>query len=229
MPSTFIDLTNTLLRRLNEVEIAEADFGSTRGVQALAKDAIRSSIAKINSAEFEWPFNAAQHSQTLTVGVEEYSWPTFFKTAEHNSFQLVGDPALGTTNKPLKFISRDVWYQKYRHLDADAGASGRGKPEFVFPSHGNGYGLTPSPDNTYTITFQYFLTHSALQAAGDQTRVPTIYDHILIDGALYYLYMFRDNTEQANVAMSQFLQGIKDMQSVLINKYESIRDTRVSF
>jgi hypothetical protein len=29
--------------------------------------------------------------------------------------------------------------------------------------------------------------------------------------------------------MSQFLQGIKDMQSVLINKYESIRDTRVSF
>ena len=68
MPSTYIDLTNALLRRLNEVEIEVADFADVRGVQALAKDAVRASIAKINAAEFEWPFNSAEHSQSLTVG-----------------------------------------------------------------------------------------------------------------------------------------------------------------
>ena len=41
MPSTYISLCNQVLRRLNEVEIAEAEFGSTRGVQSLVKDAVK--------------------------------------------------------------------------------------------------------------------------------------------------------------------------------------------
>jgi hypothetical protein len=55
MASTFITLCNQTLRRLNEVEIAEAEFPSTRGVQSLVKDAVKAAIAKINQAEFEWP------------------------------------------------------------------------------------------------------------------------------------------------------------------------------
>ena len=69
--STFLDLTNQLLRRLNEVEIAQADFPSVRGVQATAKDAIKNAIAKINQAEYEWPFNAVEHTQLLVVGQED--------------------------------------------------------------------------------------------------------------------------------------------------------------
>ena len=44
MPSTYLDLTNKLLRKINEVEISEADFSNTRGVQTLAKDAIADAI-----------------------------------------------------------------------------------------------------------------------------------------------------------------------------------------
>lgn len=229
MPTTFIDLTNMLLRRLNEVEIQEADFTGVRGVQALAKDAIRASIARINSAEFEWPFNAAQHSETLVAGVEEYSWPTYFKTAEWNSFQIIKNASLGVNTKRLRFIERDYWYNKFRSDDEDAGSSGVSIPEYVFPSHGNGFGVSPSPDKAYTVSYRYFLTYADLQATSDQTRVPTIYDHVIIDGGLYHMYMFRDNPEQANIAMAQFMQGIKEMQTVLINKYESVRDTRVRF
>ena len=43
------------------------------------------------------------------------------------------------------------------------------------------------------------------------------------------MYMFRDNTEAANVAMSQYMMGIKEMQTVLINKYQNVLDTRVNF
>lgn len=229
MPTTFIDLTNMLLRRLNEVEIQEADFTGVRGVQALAKDAIRASIARINSAEFEWPFNAAQHSETLVAGVEEYSWPTYFKTAEWNSFQIIKNASLGVNTKRLRFIERDYWYNKFRSDDENAGSSGVSIPEYVFPSHGNGFGVSPSPDKAYTVSYRYFLTYADLQATSDQTRVPTIYDHVIIDGGLYHMYMFRDNPEQANIAMAQFMQGIKEMQTVLINKYESVRDTRVRF
>ena len=59
MPSTYIDLCNKTLRRLNEVEIPVSDFLTVRGVQALVKDAVKAAIAKVNQAEYEWPFNAA--------------------------------------------------------------------------------------------------------------------------------------------------------------------------
>jgi len=227
MSSTFIDLTNTLLRRINEVEIAEADFPNARGVQALAKDAIRSSIAKINQAEYEWPFNAAEHTQFLDIGREEYSWPPFFKVPDWNSFQLQQSNLLGIDNKTLEFISRDSYYERYRDDDDDAGLGGRGVPEFVFPSHGNGYGVSPSPDEAYVLKFRYYLNFSDLQNPSDQTRVPNTYENVIIDGALYHMYMFRDNPESAGVSAQVFQQGIKDMQGILINKFNSVRDTRI--
>ena len=58
---------------MNEVEVSEADFANTRGVQTLAKDAVLDSIGQINQAEYEWPFNAAQHTQVLAVGQEEHT------------------------------------------------------------------------------------------------------------------------------------------------------------
>lgn len=229
MPSTFLSLTNQLLRRLNEVEIAQADFERARGVQALAKDAVRNAVAKINQTEFEWPFNAAQHTVTLITGQEEYSWPTSFKVADWDSFQILKDDSLNTGYKTLKFIERDEWYRKYRDADYEAESTGVGIPDFVFPSHGDGFGVTPSPDQTYQVRFSYFMGHSELTAWGDTPTIPTQYDNVIVEGALYYLYMFRDNAESSNIAATVFEQGVKEMRTLLINKYARITDTRVRF
>jgi len=78
MPSTYIDLCNQVIRRLNEVEIASADFANVRGIQALVKDSVKAAVARINQAEFEWPFNAAEHTETLAAGQTEYTWPSYF-------------------------------------------------------------------------------------------------------------------------------------------------------
>lgn len=225
--STFIDLTNQLLRRLNEVEIADADFASVRGVQATAKDAIRNSIAKINQAEYEWPFNAAEHTQVLAIGQEEYSWPQYFKTVDWNSFKLEKDDSLGLSTKTLKFISRDQYYRDYRPDDDDAGSVGRGIPEYIFPAHGNGYGVSPSPDQAYTLKFRYYMNHSDMVAYNDTTRIPETYDNIIVEGGLMQMYMFRDNMESAGISSQLFQQGVKEMQGILINQYGEIRDTRV--
>ena len=204
MPTTFLNLTNSLLRRLNEVEIAEAEFSGVRGVQSLSKDAVQNSINKINQAEYKWPFNAAEHTQVLAVGQEEYSWPSSFKVADWNTFQLQKDDTLNTNHMTLQTISRYAW-----------------------PGHGNGYGVSPSPDKAYTLKFRYYLQPTALSNFSDTSRIPDTYDHVILDGALYYMYMFRDNPEQAGVTSQLFLQGIKEMQGILINKYQSVRDTRI--
>ena len=149
--SSFIELTNRLLRRINEVEISPADFANTRGVQSLAKDAVKASIARINQAEFEWPFNAVSHTQTLEAGREEYSWPQYFKVADWNSFQLKKDAELNTNNRKLDFISRDLWYRDYKDADDDAESAGIGAPVYVFQSHGNGFGVTHRDSSRPTI------------------------------------------------------------------------------
>jgi len=229
MPSTYIDLCNQTLRRLNEVEIAEADFGSVRGVQALVKDAVKAAVAKINQAEFGWPFNAAEHTDTLVAGQTEYSWPQYLKVADWNSFQIQEDDSLGAGFKTLKVIEQDEWYSTYRDADYTAGSAGRDVPEFVFPSHGNGYGVSPSPNKAYTLKFRYFLNYSDLVNASDITRIPTSYDTVLIDGALYHMYLFKDNMESAQLSSIAFEKGVKELQTLYINNTVSIRDTRVKF
>ena len=229
MPSTYIDLCNMVLRRLNEVEVAQADFGTIRGVQALVKDAVKASVAKINQTEFEWPFNAAEHTQVLTAGRTEYDWPAFFKIADFNSFQIQKDASLGTGYKTLSPIERDEWYKNSRDDDYEAGSAGRGVPDFVFPSHGTGFGVTPSPDKAYSIRFRYYLNYADLTAYNDETRIPESFENVIVDGALYHLYMFKDNLDAANAAFVAFSAGLQDLQTLYINSYEYVRDTRIQF
>lgn len=229
MPSTYIDLCNQVLRRLNEVEIAVGDFPTVRGVQALVKDAVKAAVAKINQSEFEWPFNAAEHTQTLVAGQTEYTWPSYFKVSDWNSFQILKDENLNTGFKGLKVIDRDEWYKGHRDADYEAGTAGRGVPDFVFQGHGNGFGVTPAPDQAYRIRFRYYLNYSDIQNHNDVTRIPDSFDTVIVDGALYHLYMFKDNLESSQAAFMAFEKGIKDLQTLYINNYEYIRDTRVRF
>ena len=229
MPSTYLQLCNMVLRRINEVEIAEDEFLSVRGVQALVKDAVKAAVAKINQAEFEWPFNSAEHTETLVAGQSEYNWPDYFKIADWNSFQIQKNDRLGTGFKTLSPIDRDEWYKNYRDDDYEAGSTGRNVPDFVFPSHGQGFGVTPSPDKAYSIRFRYYLNYADLTAASDTSRIPPSFDTVIVDGALFHLYMFKDNIEASQAAYAAFEDGLKDLQTLFINSFEYVRDTRIRF
>ena len=229
MPSTYISLVNQVARRLNEVEIIDGDFANATGVQSVIKDAVKAAVSKINQMEFEWPFNAAEETDVLIVGQEEYTWPTFFKVADWNSFQIQEDTALGVSYTTLKYIERDEWYKKHRDNDYASGSNGISVPRYIFPSHGNGYGVSPSPDKAYTLKFRYYQNYSDISAADDVTRIPDSYDTVLVDGALYHLYMFKDNLESSQASFMAFEKGIKDLQTLYINNYEYIRDTRVKY
>ena len=229
MATTYLDLCNQVLRRLNEVEIVAADFASVRGVHALVKDAIKSAVARVNQQSFEWPFNATSHTQELVAGASEYSWPTSFKAVDWNSFQIQESSTLGSSFKSLKFIERDEWYRHHRDTDFSAGSTGRGIPDFIFPSHGSGFGVTPSPSAAFEVTFKYYLNYTDIVAATDTTRIPDGFDYVLVDGALYHMYLFKDNTESAQAAYATFDQGIKNLQTIYINNFASISDTRIRF
>jgi hypothetical protein len=227
--STFIELTNKVLRRLNEVELTDTEFASVRGIHAIAKDAVRYSYNKIDQAEFTWPYNAAEHTQLLVPGQEDYVWPADFKSADWESFQIVGDPLLNIGFQKLEFISKDQYYQRYRDVDQNAGSDGISVPRYVFPTHGNGFGVSPSPDAAYSIRFRYYLSSLELINFDDSPRIPSTYDHVIVDGAMFYMYMFKENTDSTQITALSFERGITEMRGILINRYNKMYDTRVAY
>lgn len=232
MPDTYIDLCNQVLRRLNEVEIPPSEFATARGVQALVKDAVRSAVASINQSEFEWPFNAAQHVETLVIGRTEYNWPEYFKIVDWNSFQVIGNYSEDLTSgkfNHLTYIDRDTYINLYRDRDNNSHYDGIERPRYIAPSHGNGYIVSPSPDKAYTVRFNYYMNYADLQLFDDETRVPQSFSSVIVDGALMHMYMFKDNVEAAQVAKLVFEQGLKNLQTLYINNYEYITDRRVAF
>jgi hypothetical protein len=216
MPSTYMQLTNRLLRRLNEVEITESDFTSVIGIQATAKDCILDTIREINTSKIDWPFNAVEHTQVLGVGVEEYAWPSNFTACDWNSFQIQKDDTLNINHKQLRPISREEWYANLRDRDYDSETDGKNIPDWVFPSHGQGWGVSPSPDEEYTIKYRYYKNPDDLEAFDDEVTIPTKFDYVIIAGAMYHLNLFKENPDAANMSKGAYEQGVKNMTNLFL-------------
>lgn len=216
MASTYMNLTNNLLRRLNEVEITESDFLSVKNIQATAKDCILDALREINTMRIDWPFNAVEHTESLVVGTEEYAWPTTFIAADWNSFQIQQDDSLNVNHRVLFPISREEWYEKYRDKDYDASTDGISTPVYVFPAHGQGFGLSPSPDETFTLKYRYYKTPEDPSAFDDEITIPTRFDYVVLAGALYHLNLFKENSQGAKMAEERFNRGLSNMNMVYL-------------
>lgn len=218
MGSTYLELTNRVLRRLNEVEIGASDFAGVRGVQAAAKDAVLDAVREINTQKFEWPFNATTGSQTLTAGTNLYSWPADLRIPDWKSFYIYKDGTISTENVHLPIMTKDEWYAWSRDNDLNNSTTGIRRPERVFEAPAGGFGVTPNPDAAYVVKWTYWIKTITLSADSDTCTIPTEYDHVITDCAMKHLYLFFDNDERAAKASSDFEKGLKEMTYILIPK-----------
>lgn len=230
--STFLELTNELLRRINEVELTSTSFASARGIQATAKDCVLASINEIMAEEKEWSFNFKTGSQLLTQGSTQYTLPADLESADWESFRLEKDDALSINTTSLRLISKDKWYQFFRPQDEDQGSDGRSVPEFVFMSNQGadlGFGVTPSPDKAYTVLFDYYQINTDMSAYDDTTTIPTRWDFVIMAGALKHFNLMKDNLDQGNFWTQEFGKAISKMRGYLAPRKDDIIDRRVSF
>ena len=228
MPSTYLTLVNNVLNDINEVELTSSDFAAASGIHKKVKNAVNNSLREINSLHDNWPFNSSTDTQLLTVGTVEYDFPSDYKTMDWLSFFIQDDSSLGVNNKTLRLIEKNDWYQYYRDLDNNAGADGRNVPDYVFHSHGRKYGITPSPNQAYTVEFNYYTKFTPLSAYDDETTVYTEYDHVIQLGALKHLNLFLDNPEQAAyIDKEEFKPALGAMRKQLINDDVYMRSTQI--
>ena len=88
MATTYLTLTNRVLRELNETELTSSTFSSSRGIQTAVKDFINKGIDDIYNETGEIPLLYARTTQDLFVGDNEYDLPNDLRKVDMDSFSM---------------------------------------------------------------------------------------------------------------------------------------------
>jgi len=336
MATTYLTLTNSVLRELNETELTSSTFSSSRGIQTAVKDFINKGIHDIYNETGEIPLLYSRTTQDLTIGDNEYDFPADFRKADMDSFSMgprelvtngeftsninswttgdgspsytssgngrlnlnnaaayqainttvnktyriqlrvlspnssstaliirVGTSAGGTQNlnttlavtnfregailnttftataqtsyiyveassiqldvdyvrisrsdiasRKLTYITYDSYLQNHKPTDDTNNSSGYSTPlrVYVLPDHSS-FGISPRPNtNEFTVSYDYYTTHTDLSAHGDNMSLPDRFRSLIVDRAKYYTYMLRSDPQHAQLADRDFQRKLK--------------------
>jgi hypothetical protein len=229
MSYNFLGLVNDVCGRVNETPLTSGNFTAANGFYYTAKEAVNSAIRFINQHEFEWPFNNIREDETLSPGVVRYDYPIGAKTVDFESFRVQRNNTFGNETVVLTKIDYEEYLQR-GYVDAEYNTSDtsiRQVPRFVFQTPDLNYGVYPPPDQEYILSFEYYLLPVDLALSTDVPSIPADFKHVIVDGAMYYVYFFRGDIETADRVYQKFQDGIKNMRTLYINRYDKIRDGRI--
>ena len=224
----FLGLVNDVNRRLNEVELTSSNFASAVGFYSSAKDSINSAIQYIGQSQFEWPFNHVLQEVTLTPGTIRYAYPSDTKTIDFDTFRVKRNDTFNNTTQKLRIISYEDYLENYVDDEYNTtNTSIRSLPQRVFRTPDQKFGVHPAQNYAYELVYEYYRVSVDLTNATDVPTLPEQFRSVIVDGAMYYAYTFRGNTQDATLHLQKFEEGIKDMRTLYINRYDYVRDTRV--
>lgn len=229
MAYDFLGLVNDVNRRLNEIALTTTNFANTTGYYAFVKEAVNSSIRHINQEEFEWPWNHIEDTIILTPGTSRYSYPVDAKTINMNTFRIKRNASLGNSTVKLKIMQYEEYLDKYIDNEYNSAASIRNIPEYIVRTPSRELILVPTPDQEYELVYEYYQLGYDLELHNDVPTLPETYRNVIVDGAMYYVYQFRSDTQMASLSQQRFEDGIKYLRSQHINRTQYVRDTRVHY
>ena len=103
-----------------------------------------------------------------------------------------------------------------------------GAPSNVVRTLDNNYILFPYPNKAYTIKYDYYTFPTDMAAYNDTTTIPDRFAAVIVDGATAFIYQYRGETQQYAINFTRFEQGIKNIQTLLVNKYDYLRSTYIT-
>ena len=354
MATTYLTLTNSVLRELNETELTSSTFSSSRGIQTAVKDFINKGIHDIYNETGEIPLLYARTTQDLIIGDNEYDLPNDLRKVDMDSFSMgpkelvtngefesnitswttgdgspsytssgngrlnlnssaayqainttvnktyklqvrvlspnssstalivrVGTSAGGTQNlnttqavtnfregailqttftataqtsyiyleassvqldvdyvrisrsdiatRKLTFVSYDNYLQSYKPTDDTNTKGNYGTPlrVYILPNY-TSFGISPRPNtNEFTVSYNYYQTHTDLSAHGDNMSLPDRFRTLIVDRAKYYTYMLRSDPQHAQLADRDFQRKLKLLKVDYATKNDYMRSDTI--
>ena len=228
MAYNYLGLVNEVNRRLNEVELTSSNFATASGFYNTAKDAVNASLRHINHEEHNWPWNHVLEEETLTAGVTRYDYPTDAKVIDMNSFRIKKDESLNVRTTKLKLRDYQEYLDNYVDYEYNSGSDMQTLPRHIVRAPSQEFIILPTPDKAYELVYEYYRNPVSLELYDDVPNVPLEFKHIIVDGAMFYAYQFRADTQASQIAQGKFETGIKYMRSLYINRYDYVRSTVIS-
>ena len=242
MATTYLSLTNELLRELNEVVLTSSNFGSAVGIQAHAQDCINRSYNDIVIAEPQWAFLATGESGATdpfygNVYVETVAGTRWYElkassssiiadygSVDWDNFYLTTISVSGESapyvSRNLSFVTTEEWKDHLREGENadDADTQNWGEPRFIIRSpDARKFGVSPIPDKVYRVWFYAWDLPTALSDHDDTIVFPDVYVPVLMARARYHFHQFKDAPQQAAFALQDYKEGLKRMRSALMN------------
>ena len=255
MATTYLTLTNEVLRELNEVQLTSANFASAVGIQAFIKESINRSLNDIANAEPQLPFFAVAASggtdpfygnvtvasvagtRWYTLKADSSSITTDYSSIDWDDFYITTINVSGETapfvSKGLKFITLTDWRRYLRDSENadDADTQNHAEPKYVIRSPDNRkFGLSPIPNKVYNVHFYAYSAPTPLSAHGDTIVLPDQYASVITARTRYYVHQFKESIQQAAFALDDYKKGMRTMKANLINPQpKDMTDDRVYF
>lgn len=226
MAYNFLELANTVCYRVNETPLTSSNFASASGHYNNIKDSINSAIRHINQQETNWPFNHCIEEETLTTGVSRYDFPYNAKQVDFDTFRIKSNATLGNKTQHLDLINYEDYIRNYVKYEHNPSAS-QGVPKLVTRAQGLEFVIIPPPNAAYRLEYEYYMLPNDLEKWNDVPTIPEQFRYVIVDGALYYNYLFRGDSQTAALILDKFVTGIDQMRTIYINRQDRIVDTRI--
>ena len=251
MAKTYLSMTNELLVEINEPEVTTVS--GALGIQKFVSNCVNRAYFDIVDAVDEWSWlkTAAPqndyYGNTFVETVAGQRWylmkasstdvDTDYDSVNWDDFTLTTEGVTGkssphTINK-LSFTTLSAWRQNYA---ASEEASKANTQTYATPvrvlrsSDGRRFGLSPIPDGVYRIYFFAYNRPAELTNDTDKVLFPEQYKPVLLARARYYIYQFKDNIAQSQLALDEYKKGLQNMADQLNSPQpEYMSDVRFTY
>jgi hypothetical protein len=232
MAKTYLSMTNELLVEINEPEVTSV--AGAVAIQKFVANCVNRAYFDIVDSQDTWSwlttaapqdnYNGNTYVETVT-GTRWYllkagssSVDTDYSNVDWDSFTLTEEGVSGKTApykiQSLPFTSLETWKDFYAASEEQdkSNEQNYGVPTKIIRSEdGRRFGLSPIPDGVYRIYFNAFNRPSTLANDTDVVLFPEQYKPVLLARARYYIYQFKDNISQAQLALDEYKKGLNKM------------------
>ena len=233
MAKTYLSMTNELLVEINEPEVTT--ISGALGIQKFVSNCVNRAYFDIVDAQDTWSWLSSSATQgnyngnTYVETVAGQRWyllkqgsssvDTDFSNVDWDGFSLTEQGVSGKTEpytiRNLPFVSLETWrdfYAEGEERDSSKATPTYGVPERIIRSEDNRhFGLSPVPNGVYRIYFYAYNRPSELTNDTDVVLFPAQYKPVLLARARYFIYQFKDNIAQTQLALDEYKKGLDKM------------------
>ena len=233
MSKTYLSMTNELLVEINEPEVTT--ISGALGIQKFVSNCVNRAYFDIVDAQDTWSWLSSSATQgnyngnTYVETVAGQRWyllkqgsssvDTDFSNVDWDGFSLTEQGVSGKTEpytiRNLPFVSLETWrdfYAEGEERDSSKATPIYGVPERIIRSEDNRhFGLSPVPNGVYRIYFYAYNRPSELTNDTDVVLFPAQYKPVLLARARYFIYQFKDNIAQTQLALDEYKKGLDKM------------------